>query len=63
MRVVEYEIDADKIKTIHKALVLDTYYSKKIEHAGIKIKLIPGCQMFKVAGREIKARILREWQK
>jgi hypothetical protein len=63
VRVVEYEIDADKIKTIHKVLVLDTYYHKEIEHAGIKIKIISGWQKFKVAGREVKARILREWQK
>ena len=58
-RAVEYMIDADGFKSKHKRYIAKT--AKEIEHAGIYIEIRKGWQMFRFQGKEIKAKILREW--
>ena len=59
-KVVEYEVEANNMKTIHTTLIKD-WHKNEFNHAGAKFKIIRGWQPFKIAGSEIKIRVLREW--
>ena len=62
-KIIEIEIENCGRKSRDKVLNTGKYYDRFIRYAGCKIEIKPGWQIFKIAGNEIKARIIREWAK
>ena len=58
-RAILYEIEADGFTSRHKRYIQKS--ADEIDHAGIEIKIIKGWQRFNLYGKQIKARIIREW--
>lgn len=62
-KIIEIEIENCGRGDRQKVLNTGKYYDKTINYAGCKIQIKSGWQFFRVAGEEIKVRVLREWTK